>query len=382
MRGHQGVTGPKVGNKRVVSAKEKGLLNSGSPRPGAAGSTGSLSAGGAGPLAECCECRLVIGDEVSALMCDRCGLAESWICADCIGLTATGYKAVLACKRLKFLCTKCDIVVLRSDEDRAGRGKMAEMMVAIEQILARLGEGTGSQGRGPEEVGASRVEECLKRMEERLDRIEKLALPTGGGERIGTVDTRKGAWGVGGRTDEGLGAVSIDEAGERTTAETKKGVKEGVSAQEEFEAEDRLRRKTCLIIHGLAESESDEPLVRKAEDLEKVGALFEVMGCRVPNVEQAIRLGKRCTETNEEGVAKVRPIKIVADSEESKTRILQSAKNWRAERGGEWGRVVIHQDMTPRERRERRGVVEELRKRRADGEQNLVMFRGGIVVRR
>ena len=149
-----------------------------------------------------------------------------------------------------------------------------------------------------------------------------------------------------------------------------------------YEMEERERRKSCVIIHGVMESESDDPSVKRDEDLMLIASMFHEMDCDEVKVEKAFRLGKRLGQVVEDGVKKgSRPLKLVLDSEINRKKVLIRAKNLRLKEEGDWVNIVIHQDLTPTERAERKQVLEEMNKRRASGEKNLVMFNEKIITR-
>ena len=149
-----------------------------------------------------------------------------------------------------------------------------------------------------------------------------------------------------------------------------------------YEMEEREKRKSCVIIHGVVESESEDPVVRRDDDLMLIASMFHEMDCDDVKVEKAFRLGKRLNQVIDEGEKRrPRPLKLVLDSEHNRRKVLISAKNLRLKEEGDWVNIVIHQDLTPMERAERKLVLEEMNKRRAGGEKNLVMFNGKIITR-
>ena len=50
---------------------------------GSGGAVCSPGVIGGGSLVKCCECGVMVTDEVSALQCDECMSPEVWKCADC-----------------------------------------------------------------------------------------------------------------------------------------------------------------------------------------------------------------------------------------------------------------------------------------------------------
>jgi len=71
-----------------------------------------------------------------------------------------------------------------------------------------------------------------------------------------------------------------------------------------------------------------------------------------------IRLGKKSLQGDND---KPRPLKVVLKTEDYKTMILKEAKNLRYMKDGGWDKVVIHQDLTPKQREQRRLLVGQLK---------------------
>lgn len=131
-----------------------------------------------------------------------------------------------------------------------------------------------------------------------------------------------------------------------------------------------------MIIHGLKEPSAAEAEDRKTEDQEQIISLLHHIKCDKISVASVVRLG-RVTDDEEGG--KPRPIKLVLASEEQEI-VLRQAKNLRG--SGVWDRVFIHQDQTPKQRMKRQQLVQEIKEREKNGEKNLIIVGGKIVVRR
>ena len=138
------------------------------------------------------------------------------------------------------------------------------------------------------------------------------------------------------------------------------------------EIEDRVRRSNCVIIHGVAESGAEEALRRREEDRAQIETLFSDLGCGEVRAGQIIRLGKRTSGVGVVPQTKPRPIKLVLDSEGTKVEILRCAKNLRMKGDGAWRNVFIHQDLTPREREQRREMMRGKRVQKTGGERGMV----------
>ena len=122
-----------------------------------------------------------------------------------------------------------------------------------------------------------------------------------------------------------------------------------VRNEEKEEERERMNRVKNLIVHGVKENAAD---TKQADSL-FVTNLLQAIGINV-NVKGVFRLGKK-----EEG--KVRPIKLVVDSEESRTKILESMYNLK---GNElYKGVRVTKDHTIAERNEIRDLVKQAMER-------------------
>ena len=358
MRGHQG-TAKLTAEKRGQKGKMKDFS---SPRP--SGTVGVIPAGKSEPCPKCCECGIVVSDDVSALQCDRCGGRETWVCADCLGLSSAGYNALFGCKRLKFFCTKCEETVLRlvGEADTVGSADAPGM---VERVMDQLGSLERKLASRIDEIGAVRIEDSLRKMEERLMKIEK--------------DSREREEQGGLNVDGLLKGMKMLEERVMKVEEGKVGkgprnIEDGRVRGDELdldEIEDRVRRSNCVIIHGVAESGAEEALRRREDDRTQIEELFSELGCGEARAEQVIRLGKRMSGVGVVPQPKPRPIKLVLDSERTKVEILRSAKNLRMKKDGMWRNVFIHQDLTPRERQKRKELMRGRGVQKAGGEREL-----------
>ena len=101
------------------------------------------------------------------------------------------------------------------------------------------------------------------------------------------------------------------------------------------------------------------------------------MKCTV-GIRKVIRLGKR----NGSHLDKARPIKLVLESEGQRDTVLKEAKNLRQMKEAGLDKVFIHQDLTPKERGNRKKLESIVKERQTKGEQNLIIVNGSIVTRR
>jgi hypothetical protein len=173
--------------------------------------------------------------------------------------------------------------------------------------------------------------------------------------------------------------IRLDEIGKKgvTVQECVEGALKVQMQEDRAEEAERMKRRTSVIIHGMVESQDTVPEKREEEDGNRVQVMLHEMNCDQVNVRKVIRLGKR-----QEGAdAKARPIKMVLETEDSKTKVLMRAKNLKGKEGG-LEHVFLHQDLTPKEREARKVLVQEIKERRSRGESDLIIINGRIVVKR
>jgi len=147
------------------------------------------------------------------------------------------------------------------------------------------------------------------------------------------------------------------------------------------EIEDRERRKTSIIVHGLLEYSLDDKDIRSAVDtlpMELVINMLEELDGKDVQITKLIRLGKfpdgvqSTTNTGSSSTEpKPRPVKLVLSSENEKNKLLKLSKKLKTIKEGEWKKVFLHQDLTVKEREARKALVLEVKRRVALGEQDL-----------
>ena len=145
--------------------------------------------------------------------------------------------------------------------------------------------------------------------------------------------------------------------------------------QDMQEQEEIKKRKNCVILQGFKEAASSNNDERKKEDLDNVADLLHEIRCDDVSVMKCFRLGK----LSEDPSAKPRPVKLELASEAQKKVVLKRAKNLK---GNSKDKVFIHQDLTPKQRQARQQLVQLLKTRRNQGEQDLIIVGDRIVKRR
>ena len=142
------------------------------------------------------------------------------------------------------------------------------------------------------------------------------------------------------------------------------------------EEKERERRRLNLIIHNAPESTADVPESRKTEDIERATDIFNVYLGAKATVTKALRLGRKTESAN-----KPRLMKVTVDTLESKVYILRNCTKLRsADQSSYYSNIFITPDLTQQEHEDGKKLRDELKRRRQNGEPNLIIKKGRIIV--
>ena len=140
------------------------------------------------------------------------------------------------------------------------------------------------------------------------------------------------------------------------------------------EEKDKEKRKMNVIIHGIPESKSEEPLDRKEYDIEQVNTVFQTHLEVDVAVDNAIRLGKKIND-------KSRLLRITLPNESVKKQIMRSVSKLRVDSNPDWmKRIFITPDLTPKEQEENRKLRKKLSELNSSGK--AYRIKNGQIVRR
>lgn len=132
------------------------------------------------------------------------------------------------------------------------------------------------------------------------------------------------------------------------------------------ELADRERRKNNLIIFNLPET-SDQ-----SKDIAFFNELCQPVFAITVKITKSLRLGKKVENKN-------RPLLISLENQNNTLYITSRAAYLR--RHAKYENIYIVPDMTKYQRSKHKGLVDELKRRKANGEENLVIRNGEIVTR-
>lgn len=136
------------------------------------------------------------------------------------------------------------------------------------------------------------------------------------------------------------------------------------------EYRNRESRKCNIILHQIAESDKEDSKDRKAHDTKMVHKVLAAIEVEDVEIQSVVRLGKRDPFGD-------RLMKVSLGSVKQKSESLRNAKKLR--NTNKWKEVYITPDMTPKEREQSKILRAELKRRREEGEERLVIRRGKII---
>jgi len=348
-------------------------------------SKNSAKGKGAASLSSCAGCGIYITDDTKALQCDRCQGTDAWKCVDCLHLSTEVYDQLVSDENcsLRWLCESCDGNVMDRNLKSEPRNddRVDSLLALVERLMAKF-----------ETMGVKYQEDANNRLDMIRINIDKLVEKVGNLERsldgkaettvvtqldnrivtleskLANIETQIVAYGETKKTEENVIKNYVEKAVAVQTA------------QNTVELEEKEKRKTSLIIHGIKESVSEESGEREDDDMGVVASMLHELKCDNAAVKKVIRLGKRPESVGDINV-KPTPIKMVMESEDDKVQVIKSAKNLRLAQEGDWKDVFIHQDLTIKEREQRRRLVQELKDRKEKGETDLILVGDRIVKR-
>jgi len=311
----------------------------------------------------CSACGIVIQENVKALQCDRCQ-ADKWKCSECLNLPLDLYDHLVSDPNcpLRWFCDECDEHVMGTNPTPTDQDseKLSKLIDLIESFHTKL----------------SGFEDSQKRIEDKVDRSFNLLDDKLLRDWSANVERSHK------RIDEKVETL-VNMVEEKSVEPDRVSDYVGVAVRAQLledrdEEEEMKKRKTSIIVHGLDEPAGVTTENRIENDKVVVEQLLHVISADEVSVNHMIRLGKRPEEVS----AKPRPVKLVLASEDQKQKVLAKAKNLKDRQEGGWHRVFIHQDLTPRQREMRKKAVGEMKLRQSQGETNLTVINGRVVVRK
>ena len=349
-------------------------------------------------LPSCTGCGSVITPDTRALCCDRCMNDEAWKCIDCLDMTKEIYDALTtsAAACMKWFCEDCDKAVA-SFKDDGKEDKTGDILKMLEQLV----DGTKAVEHRLDSIEHTLDDKAsVKQVQELEGRLRSVEVKIEAADNVVPLGQRLQ------KLEESAGDVEVLknrmhqlEGSSKCLTETVQTVQqasiwsdmkvkdciekvvEARCVEDTVEKDEKEKRKTSVIIHGVAESNSAEAKEREEDDFGVMASMLHEIKCDEVQVKNVIRLGRRSLSTNTDEQIKPQPIKMVLETEEQKIKVLKAAKNLRWAKEGAWGKIFVHQDLTLKEREERKILLQEKKDREQNGETDLILVGNRIVKR-
>lgn len=300
----------------------------------------------------CCSCKILITDDVCALQCDRCQSGQ-WKCIECLSLPVELYEQLIAepqCN-LRWFCDKCDRSVMeadsKSDNSAAGQidntDKIDKLLVIAEKLVDKL---ANVEDKLNDKCDTGIVEQLKVRIDKLEDRLYSGEMKLE--HRLAAVDEHVTKF----VTDK-LKVVEVGISSNEPGNAVEQAVKEEVIKQME-EDKDIDDRKCNIIIYKVPEDLTAELSVRKENDLQFVTDMLDVvfhMKLQNTDIEKMFRLGRFSRDAE---VA--RPLLVRFADVTVKEEIISNVRKLR-ETVAPFSSVSVSQDLTPRQREERKSMV-------------------------
>lgn len=337
---------------------------------------------------KCCECERNIDDDTQALQCERCTTKETWKCIKCLDLPEELYDLLVMSDKhgLHWFCSSCEEVVL--DQEAQANYVMAAIGGLIENwaktestMLQKIGtletkvlekvDGLESAFAGSQLSNRfSALEVKMQKQSEEIQELRNVLK-----KDFDRPATTEGIVAVNEKVSKLVAAVEKSQADSHNLKDcVQDAVREKLEEDKE-ELDDVKRRSNNIIIHGLRELPGDDSDARvKAED-DQIADLLHAIHCDDVSVHSVTRLGAR------DGNPSIsRSVKVALSSEQQRDKVLSRAKNLFGNKI--FVKVYIQKDLTIKQRMKRRELVQQLKQRRDNGEENLVIANDKIVIRR
>ena len=318
----------------------------------------------------CETCSEKVEDGQKGILCDLC---EKWFHAKCEDIEDREYEILTKQDKgnIHWYCTHCNE---KSVDIFKLINALQERVKKTETELENLRWDTGKMKREASAIH-TRIEEGLKKLDEDLKKTEEDWLEKDENMEKKLINKVKEV---------------VDEQADlqnQKVKELKKEIKQTDGKidglvkikmeEQEKEQQDKSARRANVVVFGVEESEEVETEGRIAFDKGAMKEILQSARCGDLEIKQIIRLGKR-EEKKEGEERKPRPLKVVFEEEKSKNEVLEKARTLRKTKHAN---VFIVQDLTPKERKQRKELVTERDQRKSRGE-DVIIYQDKVVVRR
>ena len=305
----------------------------------------------------CAKCEQVIDSASKALMCDEC---EMWFCSQCLGISDELYDIMNRqdIDHLKVNCDNCKSRPTSSvikqqilDMQTKTMGMLSTQFAKLENNLSASLE-TMIKNQMDKYFDQKFSEHFREQIDSKIVQSSK------------TIESR-----IMNQVDLRLKQVIQESKVDNTKSDIAKVVEEANK-----EARDKEQRKSNLIIFNLKESEKKSFEDQLSHDYDKVKEIVKTLDLP-ESITVDIKRIHRLGDSNK----KDRPLKIVLYNPGVRFELIKRYKKLLESRDSEIRKVVISLDRTVKERNVYKALKQEIKKREAKGETDLIIRKGEIV---
>ena len=151
---------------------------------------------------------------------------------------------------------------------------------------------------------------------------------------------------------------------------------EEIKERKEKDEEDKLKekKKRNLIFFNIPEGDHNDFDELRLADFYKIQRIYEDrVEIKEKDISNIVRLGKKVPD-------KVRPVLVTLKSEDQRMNILRNNKDLKLLEANKSTRIFVSTDKTPKEREEENQLRAELQRRKDEGEENLIIRNGKILL--
>lgn len=305
----------------------------------------------------------------------ECEACERWSCLACHHVTLDMYHFFTDDRnRAHWFCRDCEAIAIE-----AAKAKISNKIATknlCNNVESEVNEAIGKILKNAQETMKEMVNEGVKQLKNSYADVcrEPVINANTEGEmyksRI-TILQRPKAKGKASNTNK-----NSDNSNDEGEMDPGFEVGNVVSMTTMEELVDRERRKSNVVFYNVPESQHDQLHDRVAEDKKAVLDIAK-NGLKIHNAQvvKAIRLGSK----RQDKMSKPRALLIQLESPHRKSEFLSASKRLR--QTDRWKDTYISPDMTRQQREENWKLRQELKQRRENGEQELVIRQGKIVTR-
>ena len=312
-----------------------------------AGSDASFCKGGPGKLT----CGEPVRHTDDGVQCEKC---ELWFHITCQEIPKKAYEALKKYKVLCWCCAEC------RDTLKVPKKDSSAVLTALEGKVDQLDKNIKDH--------LGKMVQCLREQERSVDQQTKMierSIRESGTQKVTYAEMLKGS------CSEVVEQVSAKLSTFPKLGAAPTGVKDVQNMSRVFDNFlDKDKRKCNLVIHNLPEADAASLAERSEQDTRD----FQKM------VRDTFKLQVRATRSFRVGKAtadRPRLLIVTLESTELKHDLLQLAPQLRNSK--DWGNIYISPDLTKTEREAARKLREELKARKAAGEEDLYIKKGRIV---